>query len=78
MKDVHAPKREIGGIPLRWGSPDGLVHAVEGDQMVPNNPDTFLLWAICGKHDVPANAGVRSRAKVTCPDCAMILAQEAR
>ena len=67
--NIHAPKREIDGMPLRWGSPDGLVHACEGDQMVPSDPGTFLLWTICGKHDVPANAGVKSRAKVTCPDC---------
>lgn len=61
--------RKIDGMPLRWGSPDGKVHAVEGAQIIPNDPSTFLLWTVCGKHDVPAGAGVKSRATVTCEAC---------
>lgn len=61
--------REIDGMPLRWGSPDGVVHAVEGGQIHSDNPDTRLLWTVCGKHDVPANAEVRSRLAITCSDC---------
>ena len=60
---------EIDGMPLRWGSPDGMIHAAKGGQMVEGNPDTFILWTFCEKHDVPANAGYKSRATVTCPDC---------
>lgn len=61
--------RKIDGMPLRWGSPDGAVHAVEGAQMISDNHDTFLLWTVCGKHDVPAGAGFKSRATVTCEAC---------
>lgn len=68
------PVREINGMPMRWGSPDYLVHAVEGSNLT---PEDFCLWTICGLHDVPANTGVRSRAKVTCPQCAEKLAEEA-
>lgn len=65
--------REIDGMPLRWGSPDGLVHAVEGGQIVDADPGTFILWTVCGQHDIPANAGVKSRAQVTCAECANIV-----
>lgn len=60
--------KEIDGMPLRWGSPDGVIHAVEGAR-IPNDQGELLLWTICGKHDVPANTGTRSRETVTCPDC---------
>jgi hypothetical protein len=68
------PVREINGMPLRWGDPHSLVHAVEGANLVPTD---FCLWTICELHDVPANCGVRSRAKVTCPHCLEKLAEEA-
>jgi len=67
--------REIGGMPLRWGDRQGVIHAVEGAEMITNQPDTFLLWTICGNHDVPANTGVRSHAKVTCQECLEYLAE---
>ena len=66
--------REIDGMPLRWDSPDGLIHAVEGAQIVPNDINTRLLWTFCGQHDVPANCGYKSRDEVTCLDC--LVAQE--
>ena len=46
-------------------------HLCEGDYLVPTDPDTFVLWTRCGKHDVPADAAweMRPEEDVTCPIC---------
>jgi hypothetical protein len=56
---------EVNGNPIVWRG-----HLCEGDQMVPGNPGTFLLWTRCGEHDVPANAGRQGRFEdVHCAKC---------
>ena len=55
------------GSPMVWNG-----HLCEGDQMVPFDRGTFLLWTCCGRHDVPANAaqaGPNALSHVTCPEC---------
>jgi len=74
-KHGEDPVREINGMPMRWGSPDGAVHVAEGANLA--GGANFCLWTICGLHDVPSNAGVRSRAVVTCPHCIEKLTEEA-
>lgn len=69
------PVREINGMPMRWGDADYIIHAVEGNNLAGGG--NFCLWTICGLHDVPANTGVRSRAKITCPHCLEKLQEEA-
>lgn len=54
---------------MRWD--DGKVlHACEGDRMVPFDHGTFLVWTLC-QRDVPANAAfVKNGEAVTCQTCA--------
>ena len=52
-------------------------HLCEGDQMIPNNRDTFILWTRCGKHDVPANKGYEGDiSEVTCTECRGLAGKE--
>ena len=55
-------------IDILWN--DGTrIHACEGDRMVDNNPNTFLVWTLCNK-DVPASKGyVGEHSDATCEDC---------
>ena len=59
--------RERNGHAIYWNG-----HLCEGDYLVPTDPDTFVLWTRCGKHDVPADAAWEMRPEngVTCPICA--------
>lgn len=68
-RDMGNPIREIDGVPLRWESPAGIIHAAEGDRIVAHDPATFILWTVCQMHDVPAGRGFKSHAAVTCPNC---------
>ena len=66
---------KIKNMPLRWQYRLGVMHAVEGDRMVPFDPGTFILWTRRGQKDVPANAGFASHDEVTCPDCLKLEAE---
>ena len=53
-------------------------HLCEGDRIVTSNPNTFILWTRCGKHDVPANQGYTgpsAEQEIKCPDCLSIWQQ---
>jgi hypothetical protein len=67
---VNTEKHSRDGTPYRWASPDGVMHAAEGNQLVPFDPGTFVLWTACGQYDVPANRGFASHDKITCVQCA--------
>lgn len=67
MAEVETQTRD--GTPYRWASPDGVMHAAEGNQLVPFDTRTFVLWTACGRHDVPSNQGMASYDPVTCPHC---------
>ena len=51
-----------------WTDRAGVMHLVEGDWI---HPGIRLLWTLCGKKDIPANAAWQQRREdvVTCPDC---------
>ena len=52
---------------IRWD--DGnVIHACEGDRMVPFDHGTFLVWTRCGL-DVPASAGYAGGELPNCPSC---------
>jgi len=67
---MSTEKQTRDGTPYRWASPDGVMHAAEGNQLVPFDPKTFVLWTACGQYDVPAGRGFASYDKITCPQCA--------
>lgn len=50
-------------------------HACEGANITPPHVDNFILWARCGKADVPAGAAHETddRSEVTCANCAKII-----
>ena len=52
--------RERNGHAIYWNG-----HLCEGNYLVPTDPDTFVLWTRCGRHDVPPNAAARSVRKTT-------------
>lgn len=57
--------------PIFWNG-----HLCEGDQMVPFDRGTFILWTRCGKHDVPAgegHIGPKAPDDVECEDCLRVL-----
>ena len=54
---------------MRWECPDELMHAAEGAQIIPGNRGTYIVWTVCGLHDVPAGKAFRGDDKVTCPHC---------
>jgi hypothetical protein len=61
---------EINGRPIYWNG-----HLCEGGQMHPSDPDTFLVWTRCQKHEVPAKS-VRElglQDQVTCEVCRRFL-----
>ena len=62
-----AVAHERNGHAIYWNG-----HLYEGDYLVPTDPDTFVLWTRCGKHDVPADAPweMRPEYEVMCPICA--------
>ena len=49
-------------------------HLCEGCRIISQDANTFLLWTLCAKHDVPANQAWEKRPEdiVTCPNCAEI------
>ena len=54
-------------------------HLCEGDRIHERDPNTFLLWTRCGKHDVPANKGYtgpKAPGDVECPECLEIWNEE--
>lgn len=63
------------GTPLRWQDKNGVMHAAEGEQLAPPDHRTFVLWTVCGKHDIPAGRGFASYETVTCPCCAAARSQ---
>jgi hypothetical protein len=76
LKDLAGPgTRSLAGFPLRWAAPDGVVHACEAAEVL---PDEVLVWTLGGHHDVPplpfealADDDVPA---LTCVDCAQALA----
>lgn len=46
-----------------------VIHACEGNRMVPFDHGTFLVWTRCGK-DVPAGRGFVGGNDANCPACA--------
>jgi hypothetical protein len=58
--------RERNGHAIYWNG-----HLCEGDYLVATDPDTFVLWTRCGRHDVPPNAAREKRPedRVSCTIC---------
>lgn len=57
--------------PAVWTDKEGVTHRAVGEQMIPHDRDTFIMWTACGKKDVPANGSwmQRPKDKVTCAEC---------
>ena len=51
---------KIGVAVWRDGRLD-CIHWAVGDQMVPRDSGTMLMWTACGKFDIPANAALRGK-----------------
>ncbi len=45
-----------------------VTHLCDGDRMISNNLDTYLVWTKCGK-DVPANKSFKSKETANCQAC---------
>lgn len=46
----------------------GVFHSCDGDQLVPIDRSTYVVWTKCGR-DVPANKSFRSKEYPTCAKC---------
>jgi hypothetical protein len=55
------------GVPYR-AEAGGLVHAVEGSRLVPDDPKTFFMWTRCGG-DIGVTEVFASNEAPSCPDC---------
>lgn len=70
--NTFTPLREsAAGLPLRWGGPDRMIHAVEGSREV--------QWTRCEKFDVPSDvqfAELSSRLLPTCEECLLLVTEE--
>ena len=65
---IFASGREKG--PAVWKDKNGVTHQAKGDQMIPSDRGTFIMWTVCGKKDIPANAAhLGSLDSVDCPEC---------
>ena len=53
------------------------IHSCKGAYIHENNPDTYLVWTVCGI-DVPANQSFEGYECITCPDCCKEIRKEAR
>ena len=62
-------KSEIHKGEATWTDRAGATHWAVGTRMVPDDPGTFIMWACCGKSDIPANAAVYGKGGVDCPEC---------
>ena len=76
MKSLHIDSSdEIGtrtedGKRIRWRDKAGVLHAVEGAQLITIDRDTVCLWTRCGSADIPANsAWAENGEPIDCPQC---------
>jgi hypothetical protein len=48
----------------------GITHSCNGDQMIPGNVGTYLVWTLCGSKDVPSDQSFMSNQIIAdCPEC---------
>ena len=64
--------RAANGGHLRWRDRDGVLHAVEGIDLVHGDWSTYAEWTRCGAGDVPSGSSWVSDTPATCPDCQVI------
>jgi len=56
------------GLPYRFETPEGEVHAVVGSRLVTDDPKSFFMWTRCG-HDVSVRHVYASKEALDCPAC---------
>jgi hypothetical protein len=48
----------------------GTIHLCDGSQIIPGDVDTYIVWTLCEKMDVPADKSFTSNFHVAdCIDC---------
>ncbi len=48
----------------------GVIHLCDGAQIVPSDVETYIVWTLCEKMDVPADTSFMSDYHVAdCVDC---------
>lgn len=58
-------------LPAVWRDKNDVLHRAVGDQMIPTDRGTFIMWTACGWHDVPANGAWLQTSEdiVSCDGC---------
>lgn len=82
--EYEVATRTENGKLMRWRDANGVLHAVEGSQLVQNDPGTIALWTRCagqgegqgvfpGSLDVPADSAWEDTGEqVECRTCRAI------